>query len=386
MLEVLRNMMRRKTRTMLTIFGITIGIFAFTVMGSMAEKINLLVSGGTDYYADKVTISQSESIITVSPMNISKAKEIQEVDGVQAVSGSIFTTLDGGFDAVSLGPPASIIGEDFTYRDLESFKISYSEGRRLENDDRNKAVVGADLVKKLNAKVGETITLRDQQYEVVGIMDKTLTTPDNSVVVSLHDAQNIYHSELPELVQSQTKPQEVVNGFTVYPKPGVNPDELASKINEEVEDVYASGPQAFQDQIASATGIFNSILFGVAFISLLVGGLSVINTMTMSISERTREIGIKKAVGAKTRNIMAEYLTEAGMIGLIGGLLGWSLGALVVFVINKAMENSGNIIFLLTPRISLFAIGFALVLGVLAGIYPAYHAVRINIVKALREG
>ncbi len=83
---------------------------------------------------------------------------------------------------------------------------------------------------------------------------------------------------------------------------------------------------------------------------------------------------------------MQEYLTEAGMIGLLGGLLGWALGAITVVSINHAMQNSGNIIFLLTTRISLFAIIFSVVLGVIAGIYPAYYAVKVNIVKALREG
>jgi len=160
---------------------------------------------------------------------------------------------------------------------------------------------------------------------------------------------------------------------------------LAEKINKEVTDINASGPKAFQEQIASATGIFNSILFGVALISLIVGGLSIINTMTMSIAERTREIGIKKAIGAKTRNIMGEYLTEAGLIGLFGGILGWALGALTVMILNNAMADSGNVIFLLTTRISVFALVFSAVLGVMAGFYPAYRAVKLNTVEALRE-
>ena len=246
-------------------------------------------------------------------------------------------------------------------------------------------VVGADLVKKLGAKLGSDIKIRGKDYEVVGIMNKTLTAPDSTVIMTLPDAQKIYYGELPEIVQSQTRPDKIVNGFTVYPDPGVNPDKLAEKINDRVADIKASGPKAFQDQIANATGIFNAILFGVALISLLVGGLSVINTMTMSISERTREIGIKKALGAKTRNILAEYLTEAGLIGLFGGLLGWGLGALTVLIVNRAMEDSGNIIFLLSARISIFAVLFAVILGIIAGFYPAYHAVKINIVKALRQ-
>ncbi|MBI2589109.1 ABC transporter permease [Candidatus Saccharibacteria bacterium] len=384
--EILRNMFRRKTRTLLTIFGITIGIFAFTVMGSMAEKISLLVSGGTKYYGDKVIISGSDSLFISAPLDIHKRPQIEKVDGVAAVSGTVFTSLTEKFDAVSFGPPASISGFEIgVAARYETFKITYSDGRALRDGEDGKVTIGSDLVKKLNAKVGGKVKVRGQNYEVVGIMNKTLTAPDNEVLMTLVGAQKIYYGELPEIVRAATGPEDVVNGFTVYVKPGVDPDKLAEKINKEVPNVKANGPKAFQDQIASATAIFNAILFGVALISLIVGGLSVINTMTMSISERTREIGIKKAVGARTRNILGEYLTEAGLIGLFGGLLGWGLGAITVLLINKATENSGNQIFLLSGRISFFAIGFSVILGVLAGFYPAYHAVKINIVKAIRE-
>ncbi len=388
MSEVFKNMFRRKARTMLTIFGITIGIFAFTVMGSMAERISLLVNGGTKYYSDKVTVSDEHSSLASlpTPVNVNKADEIAKIDGVNAVSAVVYATLFDDANAVSFGPPPSINGGDLNARQYESFKITYSSGRALQAGDEGKVTVGADLVKKLNAEVGKTVHIKGKDYEVVGIMNKTLTAPDSSVEMILSDAQKILYSSLPEIIRSQTNPKQIATGFTVYVKPGVDPDALATKINQQVKGVKATGPKAFQDQIASATGIFNAILFGVALISLIVGGLSIINTMTMSISERIREIGIKKAVGAKTRNIMQEYLTEAGLIGLIGGLIGWSLGALTVVIINRAMADSGNVIFLLTTRISVFAILFSVVLGIIAGIYPAYYAVRVNIVKALREG
>jgi len=377
-------MFRRKTRTLLTIFGITIGIFAFTVMGSMAEKISLLVSGGTKYYADKVTVSGSDSLFISTPLDINKADEIARVQGIRAVSSTIFTTLKKTMDTVSFGPPPGIAASDYKGRQYDTFPISY-QGRELQAADQGKVTVGSDLIDKLGAKIGGKVKIRDRDFEVVGIINKTLTAPDNEVFMTLPDAQKIYFEDLPQIVQAQTKPSELVNGFTVYPNPGVDPNQLAEKINKEVSGVKASGPKAFQDQIASATGIFNAILFGVALISLIVGGLSVINTMTMSISERTREIGIKKAIGAKTRHIMSEYLTEAALIGLFGGLLGWGLGAAVVLAINSATEKSGNVIFLLSARISIFAICFAVILGVIAGFYPAYHAVKINIVKAIRE-
>jgi putative ABC transport system permease protein len=388
MVEALKNMFRRKARTVLTIFGITIGIFAFVVMGSMAEKINLLVNGGTKYYADKVTVSaKGTSMVTLpTAMNISKAQEIARVKGVAQVSSTIYMMLEEDASAVSMGPPPGLVGTDFKEEGFETFKIDYSSGRALREGDLGKVVVGSDLVEKLHAKIGGQVTIRGKQFEVVGIMAKTLTAPDTSVSMALPDAQAIFYGTLPEIIRAQTVPEQVVNGFTVYVKSGVDPDVLAEKINREVADVKASGPQAFEDQVASATGILNAILFGIALISLIVGGLSIINTMTMSISERIREIGIKKAVGAKTRDIMKEYLTEAGMIGLVGGLIGLGLGSLTVVLVNGAMQASGTIIFLLTWRISLFAVGFSVLLGIMAGIYPAYYAVKVNIVKALREG
>lgn len=386
MFEILKNMFRRKTRTILTISGITIGIFAFVVMGSMAEKINLLVNGGTKYYKDKVIVSdKSGGTFMTAPLSIDKAKEIEKVTGVQAVQADVSGLLSEEMSGVSFGIPPMYIGSDNKGEPYENFKINMAKGKQITPTDYGKVIVGSDLVKKLNAEVGKKIKIQDKEFEVKGIIAKTLTAPDSEVYMTLRDAQELYHKTLPTVIQSQVKPEALVTDFTVYAKKGVDPNALATKINKEVSSVKAQGPKVFQDQIASATSVLNSILFGIAAISLLVGGLSIINTMTMSIAERTKEIGIKKAVGAKTKNVMVEYLTEAGLIGFFGGAIGWVLGAITVSLVNGAMEASGNTIFLLTTRISLFAIGFAIALGVVAGIYPAYHAVKINIVKALRE-
>jgi putative ABC transport system permease protein len=160
---------------------------------------------------------------------------------------------------------------------------------------------------------------------------------------------------------------------------------LADKITKEVPTVKGMGPKVFKDQIEAATKVLNQILYGIAAISLLVGSLSVINTMTMSISERTKEIGIKKAVGAKTKNILFEYLTEAGFIGFFGGLIGLGIGAFIVTSINAALAIKGDKLFLLTPRLAIGAVVFSVILGIVAGIFPAVHATRISIVKSLRE-
>ena len=130
--------------------------------------------------------------------------------------------------------------------------------------------------------------------------------------------------------------------------------------------------------------ILNSILVGIALISLVVGGLSVINTMAMSIAERTREIGIKRAIGGSRARIVREFVIESALIGFIGGAIGLALGAAVVFAANEGGRSSGTILFELTTGTALTAVAFSTILGALAGLVPALNAARLDPVAALR--
>ena len=140
----------------------------------------------------------------------------------------------------------------------------------------------------------------------------------------------------------------------------------------------------FDESVGSIANLLGGIIVGVGLISLIVGGLSVVNTMAMSVNERTREIGIKRAIGGSRRRIVAELVAEAGVIGLIGGLIGLGLGAFAVFVGNQAGADSGTALFTLTAGTAVAALIFATVLGMAAGIVPAVHAARLDPVQALR--
>jgi putative ABC transport system permease protein len=123
-----------------------------------------------------------------------------------------------------------------------------------------------------------------------------------------------------------------------------------------------------------------------ALLALVIGGLSVVNTMFMAVAERVRESGLKKAVGATTLNVMGEFLLEATFIGLIGGLLGYGLGVAVVVGRNVFFPAAdGSTLFLITPSLTIFAVGFATVLGAAAGVLPAWRAARMDPVMALRS-
>ena len=384
-LRTFKNIFRRKLRAFLTIFGITIGIFALVVMGSMAEKITLLVDGGTRFYSDKVTVSQGGSAggFSVSPLSLDKIRELESMDGVQVASADITIPLDPN-QGTMLGVPDMIGASDNRGRDLESFRVHYAEGREIQPGDSGKAVLGSDMSRKLNARVGDTVTVHDREFQVVGIIDKTFTIPDNTIYISFADAQAIFYEDLPDLIKANVDPTQIATGITIYPKPGVDPNQLATQIQDRLPGYDAVGPEKFEEQVTNTTRIFTMIVFGVALISLMVGGLSVINTMTMSVFERTREIGIRKALGASNGRIIRQFLGESALIGMIGGLSGLLIGWLFVLAANRAGEASGTEIFLLTTRLAVGSLAFSVVLGVLSGLYPSWHAARMNPVKALR--
>ncbi len=127
------------------------------------------------------------------------------------------------------------------------------------------------------------------------------------------------------------------------------PGAVATAIEGAVENSATMTGAGFDETVGATTAIFNAIIIGVAAISLIVGGLSVINTMAMSVAERTREIGIKRAIGGSRGRIIRELVAEAGIIGLIGGLIGLGLGAVVVVLANELGRASGTVLFDLTP-------------------------------------
>lgn len=385
MVQIFRNLLRRKVRSVLTILGIVIGVFALTVMGAMSEKLSLLVKGGEDYYATKVIVldASSSAMMGGAPLTMDKQAAIQQVEGVIYASPNVALMLDEEA-GISFGMPAMIVSNDDQARQYETFKIKIAKGRDLTDGDRGKVVLGSDLFKTLKADVGQIIKIRDKDFEVVGIYDKTLTAPDNSAAVSLRDAQQFVYDTLPDAFKQSIKPESIVSEFHVYlenPSQGV---EIAKKIEATVTGVKAYDPSFFKEQISQGTAIFNLIILSGALIAIIVGGFSIMNTLTFAVIERTREIGIKKAVGARASRILKEFMLEAAAIGVIGGAVGIAFGSLMAWAINESSRSSGILLFLITPRLIIYVYIFAIVISIVAGFFPARRASKLNPIEALR--
>ena len=386
MTEAIRNILRRKLRTGLTILGIVIGVFALTVMGALAEKLNVLVDGGDEYFRTRVFVFDAGAAsgfqASARPITRDLVDRIEAVDGVERATPVLQTLLDpdqvGGFDI-----PELLTGiEPETWYD-DSVELRVDAGRLLEAGERGVTVIGADLAERYDRRVGDRITIREREFDIIGVLERTLTFPDKIAYVALRDAQEIYVESVPQGLDYRT--DELATQIEVFPTDLAQADVVASRIEEAVDEVRTVTPEQVADQIGQASVVFNLIIVGASVIAVIVGGLSVINTMVMTVSERVREIGIKKAVGARTRSILLEFIAEATLLGAIGGVIGLSAGWLLVVILNAQTSGSGTTVFLVTPMLLLRSFAFATVLGALAGVYPALRAARLDPVQALRS-
>ena len=383
-MRILRELSRRKLRTSLTITGITIGIWALVVFSSLANQINGLVGMGNEYFADKIVVTDGVAFGS-SPMRLDDVEIIAGLDGVGAVQPKVEIPWDPD-PAIGFGAPDFLVGTiPGADAGFETFTLELATGRQLIAEDTgNVVVLGSTIARKYGVVAGGTVDIRGESFEVLGTLQPTLSSPDTNGFIPLSTAQALYLGDLPPLVAESLQADELANQIVVFPEVGADPTTVAAAIEAAVENSATMTGAEFSETVGATTVIFNAIIIGVAAISLIVGGLSVINTMAMSVAERTREIGIRRAIGGSRRRIVRELVAEAGVIGLLGGLIGLGLGAAVVVLVNEAGRSSGTVLFDLTAQTAAFAVGFSTILGMVAGIIPAWTAARLDPVSALR--
>lgn len=390
MLSIIQNLIIRKLRTLLTILGIAIGIVALTVMGAMSEKLNNLVNGAIEYYNTRIIVQPRSGIpggIIGPPLTMDILEVIKKLPGVETAFPSAFIFYQEEDDealSFSLGFPPIIKGVDANrlYYPGDPYSMILHSGRLFRSDEEAVALIGIDIARIKQINIDDTIKLRKREYRVVGIMSQTLTLRDNFIFIPIKEAQEILGELLPYPIN--LNPYTLVSEIEVYPVNLVEATNIAEKINQQIKGVNAFPPGKIKKMYEQKLKIFIAIALSSAVIAVLVGGLSILNTMMMSVSERTKEIGLKKAVGASNIDILKEFITEAGIIGAIGGVTGLILGRLIIHMLNRSLFSRGILVFELTPRLIIFVLLFAVILGILAGLFPALTASKQKPIEALR--
>src|SRR5450759_2692459 len=398
-MEIVRNLSRHKLRSSVTISGIVIGFLALTTTVALAENFNSRLDGGVQYFGSNVQVGPPvEQAASLLPLT--KIGEIREVPGVAAAFPTYtFSAKPGAVSVVSFGFPDTIIASDPTEAAWSSLKTTYAQGHAIDADSSGEVVLGSMIDKEFNKKIGDTIDLpvkpRDatpdfvnHTFKVVGILGVTRTAPDTFAYINITDGQMLLKDSLPVAERDAIDATMIAKGIDVYAKPGTSIgelDKIADRINSQVNGVKASKPSDLVNSFKQGGAIFNAMTTAAALLALIIGGLVVVNTMFMAVAERVREIGLKKAAGVTTFNIMGQFLAEATLIGVIGGVIGYGLGALITIMANASTPPGQSTLFLITPSLTILAIGFATALGAVAGVLPAWRAARLDPVAVLRD-
>jgi len=395
--EIFRNLLRRKLRSTLTISGIVIGIFALTTMGSLAEHFNSLLDIGVRYAGATIPV-QAPPEQQGALLPLTKQGEIARVQGVAAVHPTYQVPAKPGGSAIQLGAPDLITNQQTGAEQYGLPAPNFAVGRDLAPGQQGEIVLGPTIAGDLGTRTGDTVALPvkppgaredfvSHPFKVVGVLTKNGQT-DTFGYVSDADARLLLADTLSPTVRSAIDVNTVAQGFAVFPAKGTSlaqMDAIADRVNAQVSGVHAQKPSELVASFKSASTTFTAVFTGAAILALIIGGLSVVNTMIMAVSERIREIGLKKAVGAHTGQIMREYMLEAAVIGALGGLVGYALGLGLTTLLDVLGASSNLDIFLVTPRLTAIALGFAIGMATLAGIVPALRAARLDPVTALRS-
>jgi putative ABC transport system permease protein len=265
-------------------------------------------------------------------------------------------------------------------------------GRYLRPDDHHAAVVGSSFAASHGLGVGGRLTLEGQSYEVVGVLERMLTAPDRFVIVPIADAREQWVAKdrmLRTILASGAvaiRAEDLNTGAAVGWAEGADPDAVARRIRERVEGVNVQIPSELSRLLRSSTAFFSALVVGIATLGLVIGGLSLANTIAAAVFERIRDFGVKRALGATDLQLGREVLGEALGVTLSGGVLGIAIAAALGVAVDGWAARSGQQLFLFSARLLSGAVVFAVLLGAAAAAYATARVVRLSPAEAIRRG
>src|SRR3989344_1065228 len=381
------NIKHRKLRSWLTIIGIIIGVAAILSLVTISRSLESTLEGQFEQFgANRILISPKgfQGPGTVSEgLTTDDLETVEDISGFKYVVPWIFVSTEVkykdevGFTLIN-GIPADIF-EEFS---LDS-GAELDEGRFIEEGDKFEAVVGSRIVDDMfedKLGIGNDIEIEGQEFEIVGIYEETGNSQDDSQIsIPLETAREIFNK--PDDVDGIVAQVRVADDIPRLQK------EIEKRLEKKRDDTNFQVVTATQilEQLNEILGIIQFVLVGIAAISLVVGGVGIMNSMYTSVLERTKEVGIMKSIGAKNSDIFQIFLIESGLMGFIGGLFGTLLGTGIALIVGKFATSSGFLLNIkIEPLVLLFGLLFAFVVGVLSGVLPAMQAAKLRPTNALR--
>lgn len=364
---VLNNVMRRKARTFLTLLGISLGVAAIVALVSLSVGLKSNALDIMGKVAGDITVME-EGQMFMSNLSEDTMRQVQNISGVQMVAPTVtLMDLTKGFN--NPGAEARGVDPDMEVR-FSSASWDIIDGRPLRSSDQYNAMAGLILADQLDLNVGETIEYLGEEFKIIGILTFGNTLLDQAYYINIKTAREIAH-----------RPSDYVNMIRVkVSKPGTE-EEVAKRINLTIPGVEARSSEVMSEQVGEFLTIIEQVTWAISALAAIVGGVGIANTMLMSVIERTKEIGVLKAVGWSSADVMKTVLMEGLILGFLGGVIGILLGfGAVIVVQNQVPAFAGEITLLLIVE----AMVFAMSLGVIGGIYPAYRAANLNPVVALK--
>ena len=387
----LRSISSNKMRAALTMLGIIIGVMALVVLVS-------LVGGATSSVTDAVS-GLGTSMLTVSisddkgiPLNLETVNGYMEEDGVGLVAPYTSTSVTASGEEAS--GDVTVYGATPAFYDVQGMQLAM--GRFLKTSDvENHTYVcvinetaATELIGYVDC-VDQAISLNGVEYTIVGVLsdnEDSLT----SMMTSGSLAVYLPYTSLLRLSDSLTS--EVTSFYVSAPENGTMETVEAAMTNilmerfEDDDEAFSISSQSvLEDTMSSITSVLTILLGGIAAISLVVGGIGIMNIMLVTVTERTREIGIRKAIGASRGTILSQFLMEAVVLCMLGCALGIFLSWAILQTVTTVV-SSLNMTFSLDGGVVLIAVAFCFVIGVVFGLYPANKAAKMKPIDALHYG
>lgn len=390
---------RSKTRAFLTMLGVAIGVASITAILALSGGVNKVIGKQVADLGDTIAVVRPlvgeptlADLSNPSPMNAYSTSPLQERDitsiaelpGTQAVaplmtlSGSVHTSQGPAEDSIVVA----------TTPELETINdLTIAEGQFIDSvTKQNTAVIGTQLSIDLfgtEQSIGQNFTVRGQSFTIIGVLER-MNDPinynnidfDHAAIISLESGK-LFNGGVAQIQQINVKaqPGTDMNAF------GTSIESTLEKNHDDQKDTDVFTGQEIAKPTSELFRFVSVVMAVIASISLIVGGIGIMNIMLVGVSERTREIGLRKAVGASNATIVSQFLIEALIISVLGGVFGFLGGYFIAFVVSLLIPYDPTFSWSIVG----WAFGLSVGVGVLFGLYPAVRAARKDPIESLRR-